>query len=78
MSPLQFPKQVRLQTARQLLLAGHHDAARAGYQVGYEDQSQFNREYKRLFGEPPMRDVQRLRGAAASRLEPAAGVSHLL
>jgi AraC-like DNA-binding protein len=41
------------------------DAATAGYRVGYDDPSHFSREYKRLFGEPPMRDVERLRGAAA-------------
>jgi AraC-like DNA-binding protein len=72
MSPLQFQKQVRLQTARQLLLAGRLDAATAGYRVGYGDQSQFNREYKRLFGEPPMRDVRRLRLAATGGNEAAA------
>jgi AraC-like DNA-binding protein len=65
MSPLQFQKQVRLQEARRLLLAGNFDAATAGYQVGYDDSSQFSREYKRFFGEPPIRDVERLRGAAA-------------
>ena len=39
------------------------DAATAGYRVGYDDPSHFNREYKRLFGYPPMRDVERLRQA---------------
>jgi AraC-like DNA-binding protein len=72
MSPLQFQKQLRLQEARRLLLAGDIDASTAGYRVGYDDRSHFNRDYKRLFGEPPMRDVERLRGAAASRLEPPA------
>jgi AraC-like DNA-binding protein len=62
MSPLQFHKQVRLQEARRLLLAGEADAATAGYRVGYDDPSHFSREYKRFFGEPPMRDVARLRG----------------
>jgi AraC-like DNA-binding protein len=38
------------------------DAASAGYRVGYDDAAHFNREYKRLFGTPPMRDVGRLRG----------------
>ena len=61
MSPLQFQKQLRLQEARRLLLGEDLDAASAGYRVGYEDASQFSKEYKRLFGEPPMRDVQRLR-----------------
>ncbi len=63
MSPLQFQKQLRLQEARRLLLAGEYDATTAGYQVGYNDSSQFSREYKRLFGDPPMRDVSRLRDA---------------
>lgn len=66
MSPLQFQKQLRLQEARQLLLNGNYDAASAGYRVGYEDASHFNREYKRLFGVPPMRDVERLREAAVA------------
>ena len=61
MSPLQFQKQVRLQEARRLLLTGDFDAATAGYEVGYDDAPHFNREYKRLFGEPPQRDVERLR-----------------
>lgn len=72
MSPLQFQKQFRLQEARRLLLAGDVDAATAGYRVGYDDASHFSREYRRLFGEPPLRDVERLRGSAASRREPAA------
>ena len=61
MSPLQFQKQLRLQEARRLLVAGEFDAATAGYRVGYDDASQFSREYKRFFGQPPMRDVERLR-----------------
>ncbi len=64
MSPLQFQKQLRLQEARRLLLGENLDAASAGYRVGYDDASQFSREYKRLFGQPPMRDVERLREAA--------------
>jgi len=64
MSPLQFQKHLRLQEARRILLGENLDAASAGYRVGYEDASQFNREYKRLFGQPPMRDVERLRQAA--------------
>ncbi len=64
MSPLQFQKQLRLQEARRLLLGESLDAASAGYRVGYDDASQFSREYKRLFGQPPMRDVERLREAA--------------
>jgi AraC-like DNA-binding protein len=64
MSPLQFQKQLRLQEARRLLLGGDLDAASAGYRVGYNDASQFSREYKRVFGEPPLRDVERLRGTS--------------
>ncbi|MBI1882504.1 MAG: AraC family transcriptional regulator, partial [Chloroflexi bacterium] len=64
MSPLQFQKQMRLQEARRLMLGEQLDAASAGYRVGYDDASHFNREYKRLFGIPPMRDVERLREAA--------------
>src|SRR5215204_3874486 len=63
MSPLQFQKRMRLQEARHLMLAEDLDAASAGYRVGYGDASQFTREYKRLFGSPPMRDVERLREA---------------
>jgi AraC-like DNA-binding protein len=66
MSPLQFQKQMRLQEARRLMFGEDVDAARAGLRVGYDDASYFNREYKRLFGEPPRRDVQRLRTAAAT------------
>jgi AraC-like DNA-binding protein len=71
MSPLQFQKQLRLQEARRLLVAGDFNAATAGYRVGYDDASQFSREYKRFFGEPPIRDVERLRDydeGAPSRL----------
>lgn len=66
MSPLQFQKQFRLQEARRLLLAGDVDAATAGYRVGYDDASHFSREYRRLFGAPPLRDAERLRGSAAA------------
>jgi len=64
MSPLQFQKQLRLQEARRLMLGQNLDATSAAYRVGYDDASHFNREYKRLFGAPPMRDVERLREAA--------------
>jgi AraC-like DNA-binding protein len=56
---------LRLQEARRLMLSENIDAASAGYQVGYDDASYFNREYKRLFGLPPVRDVERLREAAS-------------
>lgn len=64
MSPLQFQKHLRLQEARRLMLGEDLDAASAGYRVGYDDASHFSREYKRLFGEPPLRDVERLRTAS--------------
>ncbi len=63
MSPLQFQKQLRLHAARQKLLTGELDAASAAFEVGYESPSQFNREYKRFFGQPPMRDIQALRAS---------------
>jgi len=61
LSPLQFQKQLRLQEARRLMLAEHMDAATAAFQVGYESPSQFSREYNRLFGAPPLRDITSLR-----------------
>ena len=61
MSPLQYLKQLRLQEARQLMLNEGLDAGAAGLRVGYESISQFTREYARLFGEPPLRDIRRLR-----------------
>ena len=64
MSPLQFQKQLRLQEARRLMLSEDLTASSAGYQVGYRDASHFSREYKSLFGQPPMRDVEQLREAA--------------
>jgi AraC-like DNA-binding protein len=70
MSPLQFQKRMRLQEARQLMLAEDLDAAGAGYRVGYSDASHFTREYKRLFGAPPMRDVERLREGARESAGP--------
>ncbi|HZZ44853.1 MAG TPA: AraC family transcriptional regulator [Tepidisphaeraceae bacterium] len=66
MSPLQFQKHLRLQEARRLMISENFDAAEAGYRVGYDDASHFNREYKRHFGHPPMRDVERLRETATS------------
>jgi AraC-like DNA-binding protein len=66
MSPLQFQKQLRPQEARRLMLSENLDAAEGGYRVGYDDASHFNREYKRHFGEPPIRDVERLRELATA------------
>jgi len=62
MSPLQFQKQLRLQEARRLLLNGDLDAA----SVGYDDASQFSREYKRFFGSPPMSDVREMKASGAA------------
>jgi len=64
MSPLQFQKRLRLQEARRLMLGEGLDATSVAYRVGYHDASHFNREYKSLFGLPPMRDMERLRGTA--------------
>ena len=61
MSPLQFQKQIRLQEARRLMLSENMDIASASFHVGYEDPSYFSREYKKLFGIPPHRDIARLR-----------------
>jgi AraC-like DNA-binding protein len=61
MSPLQYQKQIRLQEARRLLSVETLDAASVAFKVGYESPSQFSREYRRLFGQPPMRDMDRLR-----------------
>jgi AraC-like DNA-binding protein len=63
MSPLQYQKQLRLHTARERMLTGGLDAASAAFAVGYESASQFNREYSRFFGQPPMRDIKALRFA---------------
>lgn len=63
MSPLQYQKQLRLQEARRLMLSEVMDAASAGHRVGYESASQFSREYSRMFGAPPVRDVERLRAS---------------
>lgn len=61
MSPVQFQKHIRLQEARRLMLGEDLDVATASSRVGYEDPSYFSREYKKLFGAPPQRDIARLR-----------------
>jgi len=61
MSPLQYQKQLRLQTARQRMLMDRIDASTVAYEVGYESVSQFTREYSRLFGQPPVRDIKAIR-----------------
>ena len=69
MSPLQYQKWLRLNEARRLLLAENQDATTAAFQVGYESPSQFSREYSRLFGAPPLRDITSLRQMATSERE---------
>lgn len=64
MSPLQYQKQLRLHVARERMLNEGLDAASAAFEVGYESASQFNREYSRFFGQPPMRDVKARRFAS--------------
>ena len=61
MSPMQYLKQLRLHEARRLMLAEGMEASAASYHVGYESPSQFSRDYRRLFGAPPRREVQELR-----------------
>lgn len=64
MSPLQFQKRLRLHEARRLMFTEHLDASNAAFRVGYESPSQFNREYGRMFGAPPLRDIKNLRQMA--------------
>lgn len=61
MSPIQFQKQLRLQEARRLLLTESSDIADIAFKVGYESQSQFSREYSRMFGLPPKMDIKRIK-----------------
>jgi AraC-like DNA-binding protein len=72
MSPLQYQKWLRLNEARRLMLAEDQDATTAAFQVGYESPSQFSREYSRLFGAPPLRDVASLRSMTMSAREETA------
>jgi AraC-like DNA-binding protein len=72
MSPLQYQKHLRLQAARGRMLIDGLDAASAAFEVGYESASQFNREYSRLFGQPPIRDIRTLRSPDAPPLESVA------
>ncbi len=80
MSPLQFQKYLRLHEARRLMLSEETDAATTAFRVGYESVTQFNREYRRLFGAPPVRDVKALRAnsgyleKAAQQMSPAIAI----
>jgi len=65
MSPLQFQKRLRLHEARRIMFTDHLDATSVAFQVGYESSTQFNREYSRVFGAPPLRDIKSLRQQAA-------------
>ncbi len=65
-SPLQYQKWLRLNEARRLMLTENQDASTAAFEVGYESPSQFSREYNRLFGAPPLRDISHLRNSSAS------------
>jgi AraC-like DNA-binding protein len=65
MSPLQYQKWLRLNEARRLMLTESLDASTAAFEVGYESPSQFSREYSRLFGAPPLRDISILREMTA-------------
>jgi transcriptional regulator GlxA family with amidase domain len=69
MSPLQYQKQLRLQAARARMIAGDVDAATVAFEVGYESASQFNREYSRFFGQPPIRDVKAILSEDGPRIE---------
>ena len=69
MSPLQYQKQLRLQAARTRMLGDDIDAASVAFEVGYESASQFNREYSRFFGKPPVRDIRALRSPGAPLLD---------
>jgi AraC-like DNA-binding protein len=71
MSPLQYQKQIRLHAARQRMLIDGLDATGAAFEVGYESVSQFNREYSRMFGQPPMRDIKALRATNPAALSVA-------
>lgn len=75
MSPMQYLKQLRLHEARRLMLTEGLDASAACYRVGYESPSQFSREYRRLFGAPPRREVERFRAHAPSPNPEAQGAA---
>lgn len=74
MSPLQYQKKLRLHEARRLMLNDRLDAATTAFRVGYESASQFGREYHRMFGAPPARDIMSLRQAMVVDASAEAGV----
>lgn len=76
MSPLQYQKWLRLNEAKRLMLNEHLDVASAAFKVGYESPSQFSREYGRLFGAPPKRDIAVLRGQGTSTDVRKQGLAH--
>jgi AraC-like DNA-binding protein len=78
MSPLQYQKQLRLHAARERMLMDGLDAASAAFEVGYESASQFNREYSRFFGQPPMRDIRTLRSPGAPPLESVSNLQNAI
>ena len=59
-SPLQYQKQLKLYEAQRLMLTGNYDVTNASYEVGYESPTQFSREYKKMFGNPPKADIKNL------------------
>ena len=71
MSPLQFQKELRLRVARERMLRDGLDATSAAYEVGYESVSQFNREYSRFFGQPPMRDIKAILDGKVTTIDAA-------
>lgn len=68
-SPLQYQKAIRLQTARCMLLSEGLEAAAAGFLVGYESPPQFSREYSRMFGRTPMNDMKKLCNSLSAPVE---------
>lgn len=71
MTPLQYQKWLRLNEARQLMLTREFDAATASFHVGYGSPSQFSREYRRLFGAPPLRDIKTLQHVTDGETSPS-------
>ncbi|MDY3809786.1 AraC family transcriptional regulator [Desulfovibrio sp. PG-178-WT-4] len=67
LSPLQYQKRLRLSEAQRLMLSGDYDVTQAAFAVGYESATQFNREYKRLYGESPRKDIMKMKNVTESR-----------